>query len=411
MVEKQPKVQFEVGRQDEAAEEARRPGAADDKGIVEQVDDLILQAIRKEATDIHIEPTHDGLRVRARVEGRLVQIAAIAMELHPKVINRVKILSSMDITRSRIPQRGYFKVIIEERRVELYVYCFPSVLGEKVVLQVHYRKGVQLGLEHLGLFPTMLKPFREAVRQIHGLILVVGPPGNGKTTTSYAVLKEKHAEDKLVMSFEHVLKYELPGMVQGRPDEIAEFTFPDGIRAMMDQEPDMALVGEVNESEVARSIIQGAFAARMVVARMTGNDSISAVQTLVDMGVQPFLVTASLNAVLAQRTVRKICDKCREPYEPPPAVIEELGYRLPDGTKFFHGKGCQACRGTGYRGVLGIFELFVPNEETNELIVARAPQNQVREAALTAGMTPLKKDGIQKAVKGYTPIEEVLSVL
>jgi type II secretory ATPase GspE/PulE/Tfp pilus assembly ATPase PilB-like protein len=333
------------------------------------------------------------------------------MDLHHKIINRVKILSGMDITLSRIPQRGYFKVVIEERKIELYTFCFPSVLGEKVVMQIHYRKAVSLSLDHLGMFPTMLGPFKKAVARSHGLILIVGPPGNGKTTTSYCVLGELDSPGKSIMSFEHVLKYEIEGMTQGRPDEVAEFHFADGVKAMMDQSPDVALVGEVNEEEVGKGVIHGAFAARVVIARMSGNDTISALNTLVDMGIQPFLVTACLNAALAQRLVRKLCDKCRRPFKPPPSVIEELGYRLPPETQFFEGAGCEACNGTGYRGFLGIFELFLPSEQVHQLMIARASQDQVREAALQAGMTPLKKDGIQKAIKGYTTIEEVMHAL
>lgn len=411
MAEKSSKIQFEIGRREEAADEVRKPGSLEDKGVIEKLDEVMGHAVRIEATDIHIEPAHEAVQVRARVDGALRSIGTFPMDLHHKVINRVKILSGMDITRSRVPQRGYFKIVIEDRKIELYTFCFPAVLGEKVVMQIHYRKAITLSLDHLGMFPTMLKPFKEAVQRSHGLILVVGPPGNGKTTTSYCVLKEIDSPAKAIMSFEHVLKYEIAGMTQGRPDETAEFHFADGVRAMMDQSPDVAVVGEVNESEVAKSIIHGAFAARVVIARMSGNDTISSLQTLVDMGIQPFLVTACLNAALAQRLVRKLCEKCRKPFQPPAHLVEELGYRLPPDTRFFEGEGCEACNGTGYRGFLGIFELFLPNEQTHQLMIARASQDQIREAALQAGMTPLKKDGIQKAIKGYTSIEEVMHAL
>lgn len=410
MADKPGKIQFEIGRKDDAIDDLRK-GGAEDKGIVEKVDQVIEKAVRAEATDVHIEPTHDELRVRARVEGFLTPLAGFPIDLHHKVINRLKILGGMDITRSRTPQRGYFKAVIDERKIELYTYCFPSVLGEKMVMQVHYRKAITFSLDHLGMFPTMLNPFKEAVNRSHGLILVVGPPGNGKSTTSYCVLRELDSPGKSLMSFEHVLKYEIPGMTQGRPDELADFHFAEGVKAMMDQGPDVALVGEVNEAEVAKSIIHGAFAARVVVARMSGNDTISALHTLVDMGIQPFLVTACLNGAVAQRLVRKLCDKCRQPYQPTPSMIEEIGYRLPPDTTFFRGNGCDHCTGTGYRGNLGIFEFFLPSEQTHQLMIARASQDQVREAALQAGMTPLKKDGIQKALKGYTSIEEVMHAL
>jgi len=410
MAEKSSKIEFEIARKEEPADDFRR-GGVEDKGVIQKLDDVMMQAVHREATDIHIEPTHDAVGVRARVDGVLRPLDSFPLDLHHKIINRVKILSGMDITLSRVPQRGYFKVVIDDRKIELYTYCFPAVLGEKVVMQIHYRKAIGLSLDHLGMFPTMLAPFKKAVSRSHGLILIVGPPGNGKTTTSYCVLKELDSPGKSIMSFEHVLKYEIEGMTQGRPDEVAEFHFADGVKAMMDQQPDVAVVGEVNEEEVAKSIIHGAFAARVIVARMSGNDTISALHTLVDMGIQPFLVTACLNGALAQRLVRKLCDKCRKPYQPPQHLVEELGYRLPPETQFFEGTGCEACNGTGYRGFLGIFEMFLPNEQTHRLMIARASQDQVREAALQGGMTPLKKDGVQKALKGYTSIEEVMHAL
>lgn len=404
------KIRFEVGKTDDRPETLRTAGA-DDRGIIEKVDEVIVTAVHHEASDVHFEPSASGTVVRARVNGALTPLQHFPSELHPKVVNRIKILSAMDITRSRIPQRGYFKVIIEDRKIEIYANAFPSVAGEKIVLKIHYRKALTLALDHLGMFPTMLQPFREACLRQHGLILIVGPPGSGKTSTSYAILQLLHSVEKEMMSIEHVLKFEIPGMVQGRPDDLADFSFAMGVRAMMDQGPDIALVGEVNEPEVARAIVQGAFAKRIVVARMTSNDTISAISTLVDMGVQPFLVTAALNTVLSQRLVRKICAECRESYTPPPELLDELGYRLPANTLFHRGRGCEACDQTGMTGILGIFELFLPGEEVNDLIIARKPASTVREAALKGGMTPLKKDGVQKVIKGYTSVEEVLNAL
>jgi type II secretory ATPase GspE/PulE/Tfp pilus assembly ATPase PilB-like protein len=317
----------------------------------------------------------------------------------------------MDITRTKIAQHGFFKVGLEGQRAECAAVVFPSLMGEKVTINVTYKRGLELSLEHLGFFTEVLKAFKDALAKPHGLVLVVGPPSSGRTTTCYAALSYLNTPQKAVAAFEMVPTYELPGLVQGKPSPQHEFKYVDGVRAMMDSSPDVALVGELQDPEVARLSIQGAFAKRIVIARMAANDAVNALVTLMDMGVQPFLITAAVNAVLAQRLLRRICDRCKEGYVPPEQLVNEIGFKMRPDIQFFRGKGCAACGGTGYRGHIALFELLLLSETLNEMFVARRSPPEIRDAAARAGMIPLKRDGVNKVVMGYTSIEEVLNAL
>lgn len=402
------KLKFEIGSKDE---EAQKSAPVEDKGVVEKVDAIIERAIREGATDIHVEPGPTETRVRLRKGGVMEPADPLPASSHSKVANRFKILADMNITKSRIAQSGFFKVTLDGQRAECSAYIFPSVLGEKITISIQYRRGFEASLEHLGFFPEVLKGFKDALAKPHGLVLIVGPPGSGRTTSAYASLKHLNTPQKVVAAFESVNKYELPGVVQGKPSFQGDFTFRDGVRAMMDSAPDVAFVGEVTDPEVARLMIQGAFSRRIVVARMSAHDAANAVSTLVDMGVQPFLLTAAVNAVLAQRLVRRVCQSCKEAYAPPEQILADIGYKMTPDIRFYRGRGCAACGGTGYRDHIGLFELLVLNEQINELIVGRKSPAELREAAAATGMIPLKRDGVNKVVYGYTSIEEVMNAL
>lgn len=402
------KLKFETGQREE---EQQKPGQPEDRGIIDRVDELIAQALASRATDLHVEPGATESRVRVRVEGTLRDLTTFASPLHGKVANRFKILGGMDITRNRIPQSGFFKVEGEGGRAECNAFIFPSTVGEKVTITIQTKRGLELSLEHLGFYTEVLKGYKDALTKPHGLVIVAGPPASGRTTTCYASLAFLNSPQKALTAFEHANKYEIPGLVQGKPAPQVDFTFFDGVKAMMDSAPDVALVGDVQDPEVARLMLQGAFAKRIVLARMAAHDTANALVALMDMGVQPFLLTAAVNAVLAQRLVRRICDGCKEGYTPPEQVITEIGYKMRPDVQFYRGRGCAACGGTGCRGYIGIFELLVLNEDINNLLVARKTPNDIRDAAAKAGMSSLKRDGINKVVMGYTSVEEVLNAL
>lgn len=403
------KLKFETAQREE--EQAKGP-QVEDKGIIAKVDEVLEQALAARATDIHLEPGPTETRVRMRV-GTVLQVLPTTFPpaIHGKVVNRLKILGSMDITKSKIAQHGFFKVEYEGLKAECNTYVFPSTLGEKVTVTVQYKRGLELSLEHLGFFTEVLKAYKDALTKPHGLVLVVGPPASGRTTTVYASLAFLNSPQKSVAAFEQVNKYELPGVVQGKPAPQADFRFVDGVRAMMDSAPDVALVGEVQDPEVARLMIQGAFSKRIVLGRMAAHDAVNALVTLMDMGLQPFLITAAVNAVLSQRLLRRLCDGCKQPFAPPPQVIAEIGYKMPDNIQFYRGMGCAACGGSGYRGHIAIFELLLLNETVNEMLVARKSPQEIRDAAAKQGMVSLKRDGVNKVVMGFTSIEEVLNSL
>ena len=403
-------IRFESGkREEERQKKYQVESPVADTSVIQKVNDVMEQALELGATEIHFDPAGEEVVVRGRVEGELQEITTFPLQILGKIVNRIKVLSAMDITKTKRPQSGFFRIITDADKVDILAYTFPTIRGEKITLKFQYKRGVTHSLDELGLIPTMLEEYKKSLKKPNGLIIVAGPPGNGKNTTLYATLQYLASPKKNIATFEPVLKYELPGAVQGKPDEKAEFSFEEGVRAIVETNPDVLLIGEVQTPSVAKTVVQAAFGKRIVLARMSANSSINALQNLIDMGIPPFLVSSAVNAILTQRLARRLCEHCKTPYTPPSSLIHDLG--LKPGVKFYRGEGCEQCGGTGYQGFIGLFELLTMGDELREMIVNREPARRIREKALALGMVELKKDGIYKAVKGMTSIEEVLNLV
>jgi general secretion pathway protein E len=349
--------------------------------------------------------------VRQRVKEGLAVVKEIEDRLKVQVVNRVKVLSGMDITRTKQPQIGYFKISVGDTKVEVTSAVVPGLYGERLIVKFLYRHAVQFKLDALGFSSKVLPLIKRAVERPNGLILISGPPGSGKRTTVYAAMSQLTSTQKLLLAIDSAIKYEIPGMVQIKHDDKSEFTLAEGVRGVMDQEPDVCFIGEMNDPDVARLAVQGGFARRVVLARMSANNAINAVQSLIDMGVPPFLVTGSVIASLNQRLVRRLCQACKQPYEPPAALMAELGVRFPPGTALYKPGGCQQCENKGFRGNMALFELYIPNEELSEMFMSRAPVKEIMRRAAEISLIPLKFDGAQKAASGHVTIEDVLNAI
>jgi general secretion pathway protein E len=398
----------------------RRPGApgtqqmqapAEDKSVISDVEKVLTDAVDAGATDIHFEPLQESLNVRMRVKGSMVQVRDFNAAVRTNVLNRLKVQSGMDITKSRVPQTGFMRKEFGEHKIELYVYLMPTLYGEAVVVKLQYKQSATMRLSELGMGPSTLTSYRKALSRTSGLFLITGPPGSGKRTTVYASILDILRPDMLVMGFDPVVKYEVPGMIQSKPDDRNEYAYSEAIQALMRQEPDVAYIGDITNEAEARGTIQGAFARRLVFGRMTANDTLNAIQNLMDMGVQPFLLVASLAAVINQRLIRKLCPSCREAYPVSDDLQKEIGLRLPADGSFYRAVGCDACDRTGFIGSLALFELYLPSEELNKMIVAKEPLQAIRMRAQREGVTSLKVDGVIKALKGDCTLEEVLNCL
>lgn len=402
------KMNFEPGRK-AGDEQSKMKSAVDERNIIQEVDKIISEAIESGATEIHFEPDPEQYLIRQRNGAVLKEVGNVNEKMKGNVANRLKVLGGMDITKNKIPQNGFFKTQKGEKKLELYVHLLPTLYGEAIIIKISYKQSATKKLSQLGMNPSILADYQKALAKGSGLYLVTGPPGSGKRTTIYASILEIHKPSLLAMSFDPIVKYEVAGMVQGKPEERSEYTFAEAISSLMKQEPDIAYIGDIiNESE-ARATIQGAFAKRVVLARMTANDTVNAIQNLVDMGLQPFLLAASMTAIINQRLVRKLCPACREAYPVDEAIQKELGLRLPENSKFYRAKGCPQCRNTGYSGVVALFELYRPSEELNKMIVAKESIQTVRAQAYKEGLISLKKDGIAKVLMGLATLEDVLN--
>jgi type II secretion system protein E len=381
--------------------------------VVRLVNLLIENAVTAEASDIHIEPFEDTLRVRYRVDGILFDQESPPRRLQAAVTSRVKIMAELNIAERRLPQDGRIRVTLGGRRVDIRVSTMPTVYGESIVLRLLDRSSIFLPLEKLGFSPDTRRPFERLIVRPHGMLLVTGPTGSGKTTTLYGALDKINSPEKKIITIEDPVEYQLKGVNQIAVKPKIGLTFANGLRHIVRQDPDIIMVGEIRDLETAEIAIQAALTGHLVFSTLHTNDAPGAITRLQDMGCEPYLVSSVLHGVLAQRLVRRICAACRAPHTPDPADLRALGSdeAMSQRESLFKGAGCEQCRGTSYRGRTGIYELFVINEEVRGLIVRKAPTGEIRRRATDdLGMVTLREDGWAKAKSGITTVEEVLRV-
>lgn len=392
---------------DEVIQELQR--VAEDAPIIKLVNIIIAQAVREGASDIHVEPEEEMLRVRYRVDGVMHEVMSPPRNLHAGVTSRIKIMADLDIAERRIPQDGRLRMRVGEKIIDIRLSTLPTVFGEKIVMRLLDKQSVLFGLEELGLDPDHLAKFKVMIQKPYGLILVTGPTGSGKTTTLYAALNTINSVEKNIVTIEDPVEYQLKGITQVHVNLKVGVTFAAGLRSILRQDPDIIMIGEIRDRETATIAVQAALTGHLVLSTLHTNDAPGAIARLIDIGVEPFLIASSLSGVVAQRLVRKICTHCKKSYTPDPGLLKDLGLQ---GKKlsFLRGEGCQECRGSGYSGRVAIFELLAMDESIRQLTVSRASASQIRTKAREAGFKQLRHDGLVKAVSGQTTLEEVFRV-
>lgn len=377
--------------------------------IIRYVDQVLFMAIREQASDIHFEPFEKEFKIRYRVDGALFEMAPPPMNLSRAIVSRVKVMSNMNIAENRVPQDGRIVKNMGDKQVDMRVSSLPTQHGESIVLRVLDRSNINLSLEVLGLPKPMYEYVTETIHKPNGIFVVTGPTGAGKTTTLYAALRMINTIDAKLLTAEDPVEYDIDGIIQIPVNEAIGLDFSRVLRAFLRQDPDRILVGEIRDKETAQISIQASLTGHLVLSTLHTNDAPGAVTRLIDMGVEPFLVAASMEGVLAQRLVRTICDTCRVSYEPNEALLNQLGVSPVElGDKeFYTGKGCEVC-GNGYRGRQGLFELLDVTDPIRELITERAPTVVIKQKAIELGMQTLREDGLRNIYTGKTTIEEVL---
>jgi type IV pilus assembly protein PilB len=378
--------------------------------IVKFVDLVMTQAIKERASDIHFEPFEHEFKIRYRVDGSLYEMAPPPVHLATSIISRIKVMSNMNIAERRIPQDGRIMTSVNGKPVDMRVSSLPTQHGESVVLRVLDRSSVNLDLEHLGMPAPLFNYITETINKPNGIFIVTGPTGAGKTTTLYACLRRINTIDTKLLTAEDPVEYELDGVMQVPVNDAVGLTFARALRAFLRQDPDRIMVGEMRDKETAQIAIQASLTGHLVLSTLHTNDAAGAVTRLVDMGVEPFLVAATLEGVLAQRLLRTICKNCRVAYEPSLSILNQLNLSSSDigGKQFYTGNGCDKCGGSGYKGRKGLYELLHVNDPIRELITERAPTLVLKQKAIELGMVTLRDDGLRNIYDGETTIEEVL---
>lgn len=399
----------EFGELDES-KEGDLVDAANETPIIRFVNLVLQQAIRAQASDIHFEPFEDEFRIRYRVDGALYEMSPPPQRLAIPVISRVKVLSELNIAERRVPQDGRIKITIGGRPVDLRVSTLPTQFGESVVLRVLDKSAVNLDLDSLGLPEEIKSGIRGAVRRPNGIFIVTGPTGSGKTTTLYSALREVNEIDTKILTAEDPVEYEIEGIMQVPVNHQVGLDFSRALRAFLRQDPDKIMVGEIRDLETARIAVQASLTGHVVLSTLHTNDAPGAVTRLVDMGLEPFLLSASLEFVLAQRLVRKICRDCRTEFQPKREMFDMLGLNKNEigDRRFYYGTGCSECNQTGYRGRTGLFEMIKVTDAFREMISSGAATLVLRQNAIEQGMRTLRQDGIRSIFDGETTIEEVL---
>ncbi len=388
--------------------------ATDEEPIKRLVNSLLWQAAKEEASDVHIDPTPRDSVVRYRIDGVLQQATVFPRLVHVTVVNRVKVMSRLDIAQKGLPQDGRSMVLIAGRKIDIRVSTAPTVHGEKIVMRLLYQDEKLMQLRQLGLAKYILNPYDNMVHSSGGIILVTGPTGSGKTTTLYASLAEIDNEAHNVITIEDPVEYKLAGYSQIEIKPKVGLNFANALRSVLRQDPDVIMVGEMRDTETAQIAIQSALTGHLVFSTVHTNSAPATITRLIDMGIEPFLVTSTIIGVLAQRLVRKICPECKISYEPHPEQLRELRINAQSfrkmGKKFCRGEGCDKCRNTGYRGRIGIHELLVMSEEIKKTILDYSDDASIKKQCLKENMITLRRDGVNKILYGLTTVEEILSI-
>jgi type IV pilus assembly protein PilB len=384
--------------------------AAESSPVKKLVNLVLLQAIRDKASDIHFEPFEDEFKMRYRIDGVRFEMVPPPKHVAMAISSRIKVMASLDIAERRVPQDGRIELLVERRPVDLRVSVLPTIFGESVVLRVLDRAQVNLDIAQIGMREDDLNILRQLLTKPHGIIIVTGPTGSGKTTTLYSALRELNTVEVKILTSEDPVEYDIDGMVQCQVKPDIGLTFARCLRSFLRQDPDIILVGEIRDLETAQIAVQASLTGHLVFSTLHTNDAPSSIARLLDLGMEPFLVTATLEAVVAQRLVRKICDNCKEEYEPAEAQLIRLNLRPEDvsGRTFFYGKGCEYCNHTGYRGRRGIFETMILDDDLRELIMKHTSTAVLRKEARKRGMRTLREAGLLTLFDGVTTIEEIV---
>lgn len=389
---------------DEGAEEAEQAP------VIKFVNSLIADAVRKRVSDIHVEPAEKHFRVRFRIDGTLHEVIRQPAKMRNAIVSRIKIMSELDIAEKRLPQDGRIKVRLESKTIDIRVSSLPTVFGEKVVMRILDKGNLSLDLDRFGFQEEALKHFIRAIESPYGMVLVTGPTGSGKTTTLYSALTRINRTDTNIMTAEDPVEYNLDGINQVQVREEIGMTFAKALRAFLRQDPNIVMVGEIRDSETGSIAVKAALTGHLVLSTVHTNDAPSTIDRLVDMGIEPFLVAASVNLVQAQRLVRKICAKCKAPVEVHPEALRELGIPAAEAksVRFYKGRGCGACNNTGYSGRQGLFEVMPVTHAIRSMILDRASSEAIKRQAMAQGMLTLRQDALLKLTAGITTVEEVL---
>ncbi len=382
-----------------------------DAPIIKLVNHILSQSIKARASDIHIEPYQDSFKIRYRVDGILYDLLTPPKWIQPALISRIKVMAKLNIAEKRLPQDGRFEVKIGQQLIDVRTSTLPTSFGERVVMRLLNKTSSVFDLSEIGLSPDQLKQLKDMVTSPNGIILVTGPTGSGKTTTLYAVLSSINKPDINIITIEDPVEYQIKGISQIQVNPKIDLTFSRGLRSIVRQDPDVILVGEIRDRETAEIAIQSALTGHLVFSTLHTNDAASAITRLVDIGVEPFLISSAVEAVIAQRLVRVLCERCKEPYKPDMA-LQKLGVR-PDRLQkytFYRAKGCDQCFHTGYRGRIAIFEIMIMGHNLKTLIQHTHDSFQIKQEALKMGLVTLRRDGIEKVLRGITTVEEVVRV-
>jgi general secretion pathway protein E len=384
--------------------------ATDEAPIIRLVNSVLFQAVRQRASDIHFESFERGLVIRYRIDGVLYPVLTPPKHLQASIIARIKIMAGLNIAEKRLPQDGRFAIRTAGKDIDLRVSVLPTSHGERVVLRLLEKETRLLNLSEMGFSGGRLSTIHRLIQLAHGMILVTGPTGSGKTTTLYAALSHINSPDKNIITIEDPVEYQLPGVGQMQVNPKINLTFAAGLRSILRQDPDVIMIGEIRDRETAEIAIHASLTGHLVFSTLHTNDAASAATRLIDMGIEPFLVASSVVAVLAQRLIRKICPDCKTPYKPSAEELSRLDLSPQTDITLYRGVGCQACSQTGYRGRTGIFELMVLDDEIRRLIGSKADASAIKQAAIAKGMMTLKQDGAERVLQGHTSLEEVMRI-